>query len=227
MIKNTMDYPFKGWRCKHEDHLSYSWNGVRAKCNDCGAMSGLSGDCDAPEVIYHVAARPQTPQYCELWLDDTGKHWLILANCVDGDAIWAMEPDTGAMGMMPLSGSNKIGEENFAAVLERLEQQSLSGCSSSMWWCAWAYEGTHHARSVWYYIAALRADPKAHSCAWGRIYADAYSAIMCQGVLKPCLKFLNDIPEFQAKKLNSIDWLQAVHQAKAAQHQPVNIAILD
>ena len=219
MTQDIIEYPFKNWRCLHDEHTSYSWNGLQAKCNDCRMMSPIFGDKEIKSKQYTVVPKPKEPTYCELWEDAKGKKWLVLANCLKGDSIWSMEPDSCEMGFMIVSGAKKIGQEDFQTILDKLETNSMTGCSDSMWWCAWAYEGNNHPRSVWYYIASLRSNPKKHAWAFGRIHSDAYSSAVCKGVPKPCLNFLANIPEFQTIKLGRTDWLQAVQMAKSSEHK--------
>lgn len=96
---------------------------------------------------------------------------------------------------------------------------ATQGNADAMWWLGWWFEGEHHPRSVWYYVAALRANPRRHGWAQARIMSDARSAYMCKGVPKPDLAFLDEIPEMQGEPIGA-DWIGALNLALAAKHLP-------
>jgi len=88
-----------------------------------------------------------------------------------------------------------------------------------MWWLAWWHEGKNHPKSVWYYVAAIRANPKKHGWVLDRLYGDARSACVCNGIPTPDLGFLANIPEITALQIGK-DWEEAVRQAEQAEHVP-------
>lgn len=80
---------------------------------------------------------------------------------------------------------------------------------------------SNHPRSIWYYIASLRMTKGQPRWALKRIYADAYTGGMCKDVPEPCLRFMQEIPEFNGAKTWG-DWKQAIACAGRAIHEPVS-----
>ncbi|MHB1702244.1 MAG: hypothetical protein ACYCSN_19340 [Acidobacteriaceae bacterium] len=101
------------------------------------------------------------------------------------------------------------------SIIVRFAEWARDGNSDAMWWLGWWFEGRNHRKSVWFYVAALRANPRGHRWALSRIAADAKAPIMCQGVASPRLSFLGSIPEIQECVIGP-DWAAAVANAEAA-----------
>ncbi len=100
---------------------------------------------------------------------------------------------------------------------ERMVEWAGVGSSDALWWLGWWYSGMKHCRSTWYYIAALRKNPKAHGWALDRIISDTLSGCMCAGQPVPSIAFAWDIPEFKTGRIaTDIDWRQAADAAKSA-----------
>lgn len=109
-----------------------------------------------------------------------------------------------------------------ASIVNRFEWWAHLGNSHAMWWLAWWNEGINHPKSIWFYVAAIRAAPESHSWAWERIKANAKTPCLCPGVLEPTLDFLEEIPEIQGNPRESRDdWKLAVYKAFSAVHVPV------
>jgi len=162
---------------------------------------------------------PMYPNYGELW-GYAGRVAIIATNTIEiGKTIWVMDRDSGDEGYARLEDLILLEDRNSMTldeVVALFTAWAKDGRSAAMWWLGWWFEGTNHARSVWYYIAALRANPAQHSWAAGRIISDAYTASMCKGYPKPNLDFLNDIPEITTRKLHVGLWEQALNMALSA-----------
>lgn len=104
-------------------------------------------------------------------------------------------------------------------VIERVIAWVRTGNSDAAWWLGWWFEGTNHPKSIWYYVAAMRANPGNHGWVLERLYSDARSACMCEGIPSPDLGFLENIPEMQGHPIEK-DWKEAVRQAENAVHVP-------
>lgn len=165
------------------------------------------------------------PRYGELW-DCEGRVAIICGNCFsDGKTIWIMEWSTGLCGYAraeALTIRKDRKRLSWGTIVRRFEKWAWAGNPDAMWWLAWWFEGVHHPRSVWTYIAALRADPQGHGWALNRICSDAHSAVMCEGTPKPDLAFLQDIPEIQGAPIGT-DWLLALEMSLNVPHLPVEV----
>lgn len=62
-------------------------------------------------------------------------------------------------------------------LVRRIEARGAEGDSQALWWAAWAWEGMNHPESVWYYIAAMRSNPRRHGWALDRVRSDARHAV--------------------------------------------------
>lgn len=166
-------------------------------------------------------ASPNYPNVGELW-DCLGRTAFIAGNSVGSNGgIWLFDwnsGDSGHFSVMDLTARSdrfRLTEED---ILLHIAPWSRQGNSDAMWWLGWWYDGRNHPKSVWYYVAAIRAAPKKHGWALGRIISDARSAYMCEGVPAPDLAFVADVDEMQGRC--SADWAGAVRQAEAAVHIP-------
>ncbi len=158
----------------------------------------------------------------ELWAYE-GRTAVICGNCIsERETIWVMDWESGArvdapvLKLEPRQDQSSIEHD---VLIARFVEWARAGNPDAMWWLAWRFEGKNHPKSVWYYIAALRADPKGHGWAHGRIMDDAHAAYMCKGVPWPCIEFLKDIPEMQGYSIGR-DWVTAVANAEKAIHIP-------
>src|SRR3546814_3444843 len=139
------------------------------------------------------------------------------ANTIEkGRRVWVMEFSTGQRGNARLDDlllredRRSLSESDF---VDLFTLWASKGNADAMWWLGWWYEKSNHPKSVWYYIAALRADPDGHRWAFSRIVSDAKYATMYSGVSEPDLSFLDDIPEIREFKLHVGKWEEAVLKA--------------
>lgn len=149
--------------------------------------------------------------------------FVLLGNSIqDDDTIWCSDWRTGKrfdvknylLRILPEAQQVTTGE-----IQDRMAQWAKKGNADAAWWLAWWYEGTNHPKSVWYYMAALRKDPKAFGWALNRVYSDARHACMCEGIEAPSLDFLREIQEFNGVKVWG-DWREAIAKAETATHIP-------
>lgn len=111
------------------------------------------------------------------------------------------------------------------ALTGRFARWARSGNAEAMWWLGWWYCGSNHPRSIWYYIASLRAAPRDVAMELMRIGSEAIAPFLFPGVPRPDLRFLADIPELRGAPVDS-DWRSALEKAEAAEHraaQPVQM----
>lgn len=164
---------------------------------------------------------PLYPRVGELW-DCEGRVAFVAGNFVDEDNdIWLFDWNTGDVGYRPVAGMSERDDRRLLteeAIMTKMVEWSQRS-ADAMWWLAWWYEGKNHPKSVWYYVAAMRADPKKHAWVLDRLNSDARSACLCEGVPTPDLGFLSEIPEMQGQGIGQ-DWLQALRQAERAEHVP-------
>lgn len=128
-----------------------------------------------------------------------------------------------AVDLIPLHAEQ---QPSLAAAYERMARCADGGSSDAMWWLGWWHEGTEHSRSTWYYIAALRRNPKTHGWALGRIISDTLFGCMGMGEPVPSTSFTRDIPEFKSGRIGT-DWQQAVAYAKSAVETAVTAEQVD
>lgn len=162
------------------------------------------------------------PRPGELW-DCDGRLAFVAGNSVNDDGtIWLFDWNTSQVGYRPVatmtacSDRRSLTEEDIVA---RMTEWTRQGSTDAMWWLAWWFEGKNHPKSVWYYVAAMRANPKKHAWVLDRLYDDARTACMCEGVPTPDLGFLVDIPEMQGGQIGR-DWKEALGRAEQAEHVP-------
>lgn len=169
--------------------------------------------------------RAVDPRVGELW-EYPGGTCIIFGNCVsERKTIWAMDWNTGAR-VDPLETA-LIGRADRDSLTEthineRVAGWAKNGNSDAMWWLGWWFEGRHHPKSVWYYVAAMRRDPEAFGWAQGRVSSDARSAYMQEAIPKPELHFLKEIPELNRRHIGS-DWKAAVEKAETTEHVPAEM----
>jgi len=162
------------------------------------------------------------PLVGELWLYD-GRTAIICGNSItEQKTIWVMDWNSGDRAYAPVSDLKLCPERKSlteAAIVERFADWGRRGSTDAMWWLAWWFEGRNHPKSVWYYVATLRADPKAYGWALDRILEDAKTPILCKGIADPDLSFLKEVPEVMGEPVGS-DWQDAVGRAERAVHVP-------
>ena len=152
--------------------------------------------------------RPGVSELC----DYKDRQVFVCGNGVSKSSrIWCMDWKTGQrIDAKPatLIPRHPICEAQFVS---RFQTWCEKGNADAMWWLAWWFEGVNHRKSVWYYVAALRADPVGHGWAQSRIMADARYAAMCEGLPTPDISFLASIPEMMGHPIG-IDWRAALAQ---------------
>lgn len=179
-------------------------------------------------MIKHASVDFRSPLYPrpgELW-DCEERIALVAGNSVDEDGtIWLFDWNTGQVGYRPVvsmtarSDRCSLTEDD---IVTKMVEWSRQKNADAMWWLAWWHEGKNHPKSVWYYIAAMRADPVKHAWVFDRLYSDARSACMCEGVATPDIGFLQNIPEMQGVGIGK-NWQEALGQAEQAVHIPALI----
>lgn len=147
---------------------------------------------------------------------------LSVATVSEDQTIWVMDWNSGDKVQAPVYLLEpREDRESLATedIIHRIGVWARGGNSYAMWWLAWWFEGANHPKSVWYYVAALRANPSGHGWAHDRIRSDAQYPIMCKDVPAPDLVFLDGIPEINRLAIGQ-DWAEAVRMAEAAVHLP-------
>jgi TPR repeat protein len=175
----------------------------------------------------HASDDPKSelfPRVGELW-DCEGRLAFVAGNAIDSDGtIWLFDWKTGDVEYRPFESMTARNDRKTLTdehIIEHMTGWTGEGNSNAMWWLGWWYEGCNHPKSVWYYVAAMRANPKKHAWAYDRLYLDARSAVMCEGVPKPDLGFLTTIPEMQEYAIGR-DWQEALRMAEKADHIPAS-----
>lgn len=148
---------------------------------------------------------------------------IVMGNCVqDCGTVWCQDFVTGDRVEPRLEHLHEEEEQpGPEGLVPKIEAWAEAGNSDAAWWLGWWHEGTNHPKSVWYYMAALRRNPKDHGWALRRIYGDARSACMREGVPRPDLSFLSDVQEFCGAREWG-DWREAISRAKTAVHTSAN-----
>lgn len=194
-------------------------------CGPNGFRSGFCGSYDTALSWGQARAFHQSDRYPavgELW-DYAGRIAVICGNSIsEQKTLWVMDWNSGdradaPVGQLALREDRKTLSETV--LVARFGEWARAGNSNAMWWLAWWFEGTNHPKSVWYYVAALRADPREHDWALDRIRGDARSPGLCEGTPQPDLSFLAGIPEMRGQAVGA-DWAAAVDQAERAVHMP-------
>lgn len=167
------------------------------------------------------------PNVGELW-KFKDRVVVIARNTLEQNGLlWVMDWATGERCNATLvelhvdSGRFSLG---YAAFIDRMRRWARGGNSHAMGYLGWWYEVSNQQRSVWYYIAALRASPETHKWAHDRIVDNANnpSALLCNdnglitGHPAPELSFLYRIPELHSRKVHSHLWSDAIREAEEA-----------
>lgn len=149
--------------------------------------------------------------------------FLLLGNSIQNDdTIWCADWRTGKRFdvlnylLRSLPDDQQVPTEEVEA---RMTQWARKGDADAAWWLGWWHDGTNHPKSVWFYMAAMRKDPKAFGWALERVYSDAKYAGTCEGVPAPDLDFLREIQEFDGAKEWG-DWREAIAKSVVAVHIP-------
>jgi hypothetical protein len=111
-----------------------------------------------------------------------------------------------------------VGIEQFVA---QCEAWARAGDDGAAWWLGWWYGGSKHAKSTWYYIAAIRRNSGQNGSALGRVISDALYGVTCEGVPVPSLLPLHSIEEFRTRRI-SADWEEAIRAAEKVVDVPVS-----
>lgn len=169
------------------------------------------------------ATLSKQPNVGELWTI-RNRVAVVCGNTIrDDGTLWVMGWNSGVCGYFTLKEFIHR-KDRFSVtdkkMVNRFSKWARSGNADAMWFLAWWFEGTNHPKSVWYYIAALRAYPKKHKWAYQRVIQDATHPICCQGIPLPDLQFLEKIPEIYEPKILSNKWQEAVKMAEEAIHTP-------
>lgn len=190
-----------------------------------GSRSGFCGSYESAHgwVQHHAFSQSgMCPEVGELW-NYAGRTAIICGNSVsEQKTIWVKDWNSGDRANAPVSelglreDRKTLTEET---IVSRFSEWARAGNSDAIWWLAWWFEGTNHPKSVWYYVAALRADPKAYGWARERIIDDARTPCLCKDIPTPEMAFLKDIPEIQGRAIGT-DWAEAVAKAEQSVHVP-------
>lgn len=102
------------------------------------------------------------------------------------------------------------------SILSRVSLWARKGNEDAAWWLGWWYEGTACCRSTWYYMAAMRLNPKALGWALQRTISDAVCGLTGSSP-HPLMDiaFLGRLHEVVTRQW-STDWLGAIIAAEAA-----------
>jgi hypothetical protein len=167
------------------------------------------------------------PNVGELW-DCDGRLSIICGNGFDQNSrIWIMDWSNGDRGS---ATANQLAlrpdrySVNDEHLVERFVTWSRQGNPDALWWLAWWHSGVNHRKSVWYYVAALRANPQDHGWSQTRIMADARYAGMCEGYARPDTRFVQRIPEMRGQAIGR-NWRRALKHAEAALDVPAENAM--
>ena len=175
-----------------------------------------------PEFASADYRSPLYPRPGELW-DCDGRLAFVAGNSVNDDGtIWLFDWNTAQVGYRPVTIMT-VRNDRFSLteeeIIAKMTEWTRQGNSDAMWWLAWWFEGKNHPKSVWYYVAAMRANPQKHGWVLNRLNGDARTAYMCAGVPTPDLEFLDHIPEMRGGRI-APDWEKALRQAENAEHVP-------
>lgn len=85
----------------------------------------------------------------------------------------------------------------WSGIAARLEDWAQQGNSDAMWWLGWASESRNPARSVWYYVAAMRRNPQRHAWAFERVLHDVQVPLRAVAA-GHSRDSLSEVPEFAA-----------------------------
>lgn len=167
------------------------------------------------------------PNVGELW-KFKGRVVVIARNTLEHRGlVWVMDWETGERSNAPLVELH-VDPGRFtledAAFIERMRRWAKGGNPHAMWYLGWWYEVINHQRSVWYYIAALRASPETSKWAHDRIIDDANNPssllynddCLTTGYPALDLSFLDRIPELHSKMVQSHLWSDAIREAEEA-----------
>jgi len=167
------------------------------------------------------------PRVGELW-DCDGRVAIIADNTVEeGKAMWVMDwatGDTANVGLASLTERPDRFSIDNDTLEARFTEWARAGIPAAMWFLGWWFEVVNHQRSIWYYVAAMRAGPNEYKWAYSRIVADARDPITATRdsdgntthYPMPDLGFLRNIPEMNVAKLYCSLWAEAVAQAEKA-----------
>lgn len=150
-----------------------------------------------------------------------GGHVCVLGNSLENGLLWcASWPDGQRIDVEPesLLSASELSV-TVDQVIERVEAWARNGNADAAWWLGWLHAGVNLPKSIWYYLAAIRIDPRAHGWALGRIKGDALTGYLCRGVVHPDITFMKTIPEFFGKEIGG-DWVTAIECAQQALHEP-------
>jgi len=170
------------------------------------------------------------PDAAKLWQYD-GADVFILGTAAnsDGLTIWAANRITGKRVDAKLSKlvpSPLVSPDTVAELVERCKWWARDGNADAAWWLGWYFDGTNLAKSVWYYLAAIRREPKAYGWFLLNLYSNATYGVFCDGVPYPDITFMKAIPEF--KDWNpSENWQEAIGRAEAAMHTPATLSQME
>lgn len=192
-------------------------------------MSKRSNKSLESAVAGRGCAKPRREAYvrlCGVGGAEAGAAVLLMADPTysSGELFWCANWETGATVEVPVGALIAVPaaeQPTFDQAYARIANWAEAGSSDAMWWLGQWHEGTEHARSVWYYIAAHRRDPANHGWALRRNTSNARFGLMCPGKPLPSLDFLRDIAEFRVGQV-STDWKAAERAARVAVDVPVS-----
>jgi len=165
----------------------------------------------------------QVPDYGQVF-KVRGEAVCVLGNSLDDDGLLWCATWIGGLRRNLAPSAFKRAERLPVAteqVVAQCEAWARAGDAEAAWWLGWWYDGSKHAKSTWYYIAAIRRDRDTHGWALGRVISDALYGVTCEGVPMPSLLPLHSIEEFQTRRI-SADWEEAIRAAEQVVDVPVS-----
>lgn len=169
--------------------------------------------------------RSTGPAYGQIWLYKQ-REIFILGNTIKDGLIWSADRITGErldpnIDDLSLFDSGMSHRQEFNELLASAVRWARDGNADAAWWLGWYFQGTHHPKSVWYAIAAIRMNRPAFGWAFSLTYDNGCYGAVSSGTPYPSILFMKKIHEFATNKWSS-DWQEAIQQAEISVHEAVS-----
>lgn len=169
--------------------------------------------------------RSTGPAYGQIWLYEQ-REVFILGNTIKDGLIWSADRITGErldpkIDDLSALDSGMSHRQEFNELLDSAIRWAREGNADAAWWLGWFNQGTHHPKSVWYAIAAIRMNRPAFGWAFSLTYDNGCYGGVCSGTPYPSILFMKKIHEFTTNKCSS-DWQEAIQQAEFSVHEAVS-----